>query len=400
MSEPAHLTKARSYIGFQERPGNRGIEEFIELAHVGNIGDAWCAIFANAMLEAVGLRGTRSALARSFERNANFERLSTPKPGCIVTFWRNSPTSGQGHVGFYIGETATEINILSGNDDDKVQIDGHPKSRHTGYWWPKLGVVVDTKRFTNITATVFADTTLAYQDVPPGHLNRPGVALPFFFKGARPKVRVTYKGKSVVCEIIDQGPWNQTVKSKGLPGDPYWETGARPLAEKQFAEQTVAQNGKVPTNKAGIDLTPAAADAIALPGKGLVDWEFVTQQESTVTDEEWKKSLADLLTNINARLERLERAALPAPEPVETVPVPVPPATSTDSGRATDFRTGILGALLGILGATGGTAGVIDPTVAVTTGTSLVAAAAGGLPGILIRVGVPLLKSLLGRWVK
>ena len=75
-----------------------------------------------------------------------------------------------------------------------------------------------------------------------------GVALPYRFKGERPTIRVFKDGKSVDCEIVDVGPWNIN--------DPYWETGARPQAESG------TDNTGRRTNKAGIDLTPAAADAL------------------------------------------------------------------------------------------------------------------------------------------
>lgn len=88
-----------------------------------------------------------------------------------------------------------------------------------------------------------------------------GVALPWRFPGERPQVRVTHAGRSVVCSIVDIGPWNTD--------DPYWLAEGRPQAESG-----VDRRGRK-TNLAGIDLTPAAARAIALAGKGLVDWEFV-----------------------------------------------------------------------------------------------------------------------------
>jgi hypothetical protein len=122
------------------------------------------------------------------------------------------------------------------------------------------------RRFGGIIATVFgghADpNTSAYDD----HLiddEELGVALPNRFRGARPKVRVINPatGKTVTCSIVDVGPWNTT--------DPYWETGARPQAE------TGTDLKGRPTNRAGIDLTPAAARAVGIDGKGTVEWEFV-----------------------------------------------------------------------------------------------------------------------------
>lgn len=88
-----------------------------------------------------------------------------------------------------------------------------------------------------------------------------GVALPWRFPGERPQVRVTHAGRSIVCSILDVGPWNTD--------DPYWLAEARPQAE------TGTDRSGRKTNLAGIDLTPAAARAIGLLGKGLVDWEFV-----------------------------------------------------------------------------------------------------------------------------
>ncbi|PYJ87233.1 MAG: hypothetical protein DME70_06770, partial [Verrucomicrobia bacterium] len=61
--------------------------------------------------------------------------------------------------------------------------------------------------------------------------------------------------------------------------DKYWEASGRPMAEEQFRNRTKAQNGEVPSNDAGIDLTPAVFDALGLPGpvntrQTHVDWEF------------------------------------------------------------------------------------------------------------------------------
>lgn len=135
--EPPWMVKARSYIGFHEVADNRGIEEFIEGAHTGSLGDPWCAIFANFSLETVGVPGTRSAMARSFESNANFVRLAKPILGCVVTMWRNSISSGSGHVGFFVKQDAKNVYLLDGNANDEVGIHPHPADRITGYWWPK-----------------------------------------------------------------------------------------------------------------------------------------------------------------------------------------------------------------------------------------------------------------------
>ena len=129
---------ARKEIGFRERPGNRGIERYVTLAHAGSPGDPWCAIFVNAMLESAGYPGTRSAAARSFEHSQHFVRLEGPALGCIVTMWRQSKASGLGHVFFYLGENDKGLLALGGNQSDQVLVQYEPHSRITGYWWPSL----------------------------------------------------------------------------------------------------------------------------------------------------------------------------------------------------------------------------------------------------------------------
>lgn len=127
-------------------------------------------------------------------------------------------------------------------------------------------------RYNNITATVFGgpddEQPVAYSDVEPGWANRPGVALPYRFSGSRRWVRVWKDGKYVDCQIVDVGPWFPSARG---PADPYWQTGGRPRAE----------TGGNTSNQAGIDLTPAAARAIGLNGKGYVSWEFIDKSAVT-----------------------------------------------------------------------------------------------------------------------
>jgi hypothetical protein len=61
--------------------------------------------------------------SHAFVRNAIF-RLS-------------QPASGVGHVGFYMGETETQVLTLGGNESDAVRQQFEPKARLFGYWWPK-----------------------------------------------------------------------------------------------------------------------------------------------------------------------------------------------------------------------------------------------------------------------
>jgi peptidoglycan hydrolase-like protein with peptidoglycan-binding domain len=123
---------------------------------------------------------------------------------------------------------------------------------------------------TNITATVFGGASEVERSAYDNHVvgeTELAVALPFRFKGPRPKVAVAANGKTIVASIEDVGPW--------LTDDPYWQTGKRPIAESKDPLPRGPNKGKV-SNGAGIDLSPAAARAIGIDGKGVVNWKFIS----------------------------------------------------------------------------------------------------------------------------
>lgn len=140
---PPWFKAAMKEIGTKEERDNRGpaIARYIKMGKCGSLGSPWCAVFSNAMLESTSIPGTRSALARSYENSAKFEKLSQPIFGCIVTFWRGTRKSGLGHVGFYNGEVGDYISVLGGNEGDMVQVESYRRNSKSfglsGYYWPK-----------------------------------------------------------------------------------------------------------------------------------------------------------------------------------------------------------------------------------------------------------------------
>lgn len=147
--EPDWLRWARAELGEREVPGKKSNARIIEYRTLGMTTDdsgtedgsrPWCADFVNASLEATGVHGTRSGMARSFERSDHFVKLSGPALGCIVTFWRESKASGKGHVGLYIGEAGSKVRVIGGNQADAVSIAsfsrGTAKFGVSGYYWP------------------------------------------------------------------------------------------------------------------------------------------------------------------------------------------------------------------------------------------------------------------------
>ena len=92
-----------------------------------------------------------------------------------------------------------------------------------------------------------------------------GCALPYKWRGSPPpRVYVTNSANrlSVHVDIVDVGPWNTNDEAYVLGN------------ARAQAESGTDTTGRT-TNLAGIDLTPAAAAAIGLEGKGSVHWSFV-----------------------------------------------------------------------------------------------------------------------------
>jgi uncharacterized protein (TIGR02594 family) len=137
---PEWYRLATNEIGTREEGDNSGpaIARYRRLAQCGNDHDPWCAIFVNAMFASCdpAMLGTKSASSQSFRSNPNFNQLAGPALGAVVVFWRNSPRSGLGHVGFYRGETSDSVYVLGGNEDNMVQIEPMSKHQLIGYWWP------------------------------------------------------------------------------------------------------------------------------------------------------------------------------------------------------------------------------------------------------------------------
>lgn len=143
---PTWLRHAVAEIGVRETAGRDSTGRIIDYRILGQTthdfatedgARPWCADFANAMLEVAGLHGTRSGMARSFDRSDHFRRLAGPAIGAITVFWRGSRASGLGHVGFCAGaEASGRLAILGGNQKDAVTVAAMASTRLVGHFWP------------------------------------------------------------------------------------------------------------------------------------------------------------------------------------------------------------------------------------------------------------------------
>lgn len=141
MVKPDWLVKALSYRGVRETKGAKHTAEILGWwqkirASFRDDETPWCAAFVGGVLEECGILSTRSAAARSYQKWG--VQLDGPVVGAVVVFWRGTPTSASGHVGFVVGKDAGgNILVVGGNQGDEVSVKSFAKSRVLSYHWPK-----------------------------------------------------------------------------------------------------------------------------------------------------------------------------------------------------------------------------------------------------------------------
>jgi uncharacterized protein (TIGR02594 family) len=139
MPQPRWLDHAWGDFGVAEIAGSRDntrvVRYYADVGHpqVDNDEVAWCAAFLGSCLERSGFRSTRSLLARSYLSWG--EPAGDQRYGAIAVLSRTSDPA-LGHVGFLVGETAADIILLGGNQNDSVSVQAFPRARLLGLRWP------------------------------------------------------------------------------------------------------------------------------------------------------------------------------------------------------------------------------------------------------------------------
>lgn len=141
VAEKTPFTLAQAFVGKDEKRDAAVIASFIRNMTGKNIDPAktaWCAAFVNSILAANGVDGTGRLNARSFMDFGT--EAKNPKRGDVAVFWRESPESWKGHVGFYAGKVKKNgqeyIRVLGGNQDDGVNEKLYPASQLLGFRRP------------------------------------------------------------------------------------------------------------------------------------------------------------------------------------------------------------------------------------------------------------------------
>ena len=145
--EPPRLDRMPWYqealrlVGTKEIEGpasNRNILEMADRLDVAYENDdiPWCGLFAG---HCVGASLPDEALPTVVLRARAWEAFgvpATPQLGAVMVFWRKSPHSGLGHVGFYVAEDERSYHILGGNQSNMVNVARLHKGRLLTARWP------------------------------------------------------------------------------------------------------------------------------------------------------------------------------------------------------------------------------------------------------------------------
>jgi uncharacterized protein (TIGR02594 family) len=119
--------EAKRLLGVREGPGALNNPVLLDWAddldiHYPSDDIAWCGLFVAHCVGATLPDEPLPANPLGARNWAKFGAASQAAPGAILVFWRKSPQSGLGHVGFYHGEDAATYHVLGGNQGDSVSI--------------------------------------------------------------------------------------------------------------------------------------------------------------------------------------------------------------------------------------------------------------------------------------
>ena len=150
-NETRILEVAASQLGQSELHGPRANPSIVRYLRTTILPDAyaevdetaWCSAFVNWCVETAGFRGTGSASAASWLRWG--EEAPHILRGCVVLLRRHG---GSGyHVGFFIRQQATVIDVLGGNQEDRVSIRSYAIERLVASRvWGEISSPIATQR--------------------------------------------------------------------------------------------------------------------------------------------------------------------------------------------------------------------------------------------------------------
>lgn len=137
---PVWVRVGLAEIGVVEdvRPGRSTarIEDYHAVTFGGRSPDdvPWCSAFVCFVMEAVGIKSTKSKTASSW---ASWGYQVAPRPFAVVFFGKaDKDAGGTGHVGICLGISGTELYLLGGNQSNKVSIATRKLADAQTWRWP------------------------------------------------------------------------------------------------------------------------------------------------------------------------------------------------------------------------------------------------------------------------
>jgi len=125
---------ARSDLGVSEVAGARDnpliMQWYTDVGHPEVQHDEVpnCAAFVGSKLKRAGMSYLETLTARDY-RTCGTPVMGEPQEGDIAIFWRNSPSSWEGHVAFVVSATAKTVKALGANQGNKVSVASFPRSQ-------------------------------------------------------------------------------------------------------------------------------------------------------------------------------------------------------------------------------------------------------------------------------
>lgn len=133
------LKIAFNELGTEEIVGDANNPEVVKYATETGISGikndeiAWCSTYVNWVTMKAGLQNSKKANARSW-LNVGL-KVTSPEPGDVVIFWRESIQSWKGHVGFFLGFSSDKKRVycLGGNQGNRVSVSAYRTKQVLSY---------------------------------------------------------------------------------------------------------------------------------------------------------------------------------------------------------------------------------------------------------------------------
>ena len=129
------MNEAARHLGLKEIPGKRHNPTILRWGHQlgawwNDDETPWCGTFAAHCLRSAGIKVPKYWMrAKAY---ADWGKEISPRVGAVAVFGRK----GGGHVGFIVGESASNLYILGGNQRNEVNISPIAKNRLIAVRWP------------------------------------------------------------------------------------------------------------------------------------------------------------------------------------------------------------------------------------------------------------------------